>query len=92
MIASGQMRNVDFTKTPEALYAVMTTTENIRIVKEWMKKSGLDSSKVYTMDGLVEKVKLDVWKKTGVQEKGNEGKMMTNHGAEEQGDDDSLVQ
>lgn len=92
MIERRQMRNVDFTKTPEALYAVMTTTENIRIVKEWMKKSGLDSSKVYTMDGLVEKIKLDVWKKNGVQEKGNKSKMMTNRGAAEQRDNDTLVQ
>lgn len=63
MIKSGQMHNVDFIKNPEALYAIMTTTENIDRVQSWMKEKGLDSRKVCTMKELVKKIELDVWRR-----------------------------
>lgn len=67
MIRFSQMHNVNFRESPETLYAIMTTTENIDRVKSWMNEKGLDSSKVYTMDELLKKVEKDVWKKGQVE-------------------------
>ena len=59
MIETGQMYNVNFKENPNTLYAVMTTTENLEKVKQWMIENGLNSNKVCTMDGLVKKAKRD---------------------------------
>lgn len=59
MIEAGNMHNVTFKENPDALYAIMTTTENLERVKQWMIENGLNSNKVCTMDGLVKKAKRD---------------------------------
>ena len=59
MIEAGNMHNVTFKENPDALYAIMTTTENLERVKQWMIENGLDSNKVCTMEGLLKKVQRD---------------------------------
>lgn len=40
------MGNVDFAKQPERLFAVITATENVDLVKRWASEAGIDSDKV----------------------------------------------
>lgn len=92
MITSSQMHNVDFIKSPETLYAIMTTTENIDRVKLWMKEKGLDSKKVCTMNELVKKIEWDVLKKGPVELKTvNIDRSQQILPKEMQGGDDKLI-
>lgn len=50
------MHNVDFSQNPEQLFGVFTTPENIKRVKEWMRLSGLNQSRVYTFDEFINEV------------------------------------
>jgi len=44
------MENVNIRKEPNRLFAIITTPENIEIVKNWCQEYDIDSSKVYDYD------------------------------------------
>lgn len=50
------MHTVDFKKNPEQLYGIFTSPENIKQVKSWMEKAGLNSSLVYTFEEFLKEV------------------------------------
>lgn len=51
------MEAVNFKKHPEQLYAILTTTENIPLVKTWLKEGGLNPELAYTFDKFLGKLK-----------------------------------
>ena len=48
--------NTFFKKTPDRLYAIITTPENIKRVKRWMEKNALPSEKVMNFESFQEKI------------------------------------
>ena len=56
------MDKIDFNNHPEQLYKIITTPENINLVKSWCKKSGLDTSYVCDYDKFINIIKKDVKK------------------------------
>lgn len=59
------MGSVDFKKNPEQLFGVLTTPENIEMVKEWMEKAELNPDLVYTHEAFLEAVKV----KSGIEDR-----------------------
>lgn len=59
MIKSRQMQNVYFHKHPEQLYGIVTTSENILNVKQWMSDNDLNPNLVYGFDEFVKIVEKD---------------------------------
>ena len=39
--------NVNFKENPDRLFAIITTPENVELVKEWGRASNVDSNKVH---------------------------------------------
>ncbi len=50
------MRNVNFKNEPDRLYAIITTPENIEIVKEWCIASNIDQTKILDFDNFINKL------------------------------------
>lgn len=53
------MNKVDFSEHPEQLYKIITTPENIGLVKKWCKESGLDTSYVCDYNRFIKILKKD---------------------------------
>ena len=53
------MNKVDFSEHPEQLYKIITTPENIGLVKKWCKESGLDTSYVCDYNKFIKILKKD---------------------------------
>lgn len=51
------MHLINFKQNPQQLYAIITTPENIKLVKKWMNESNLNSDVVYTFEEFLEKAK-----------------------------------
>lgn len=49
--------NVHFKDEPDKLYAIVTTPENIRNVKEWMNSNGMESSKIHDFNSFINLLK-----------------------------------
>lgn len=52
------LHSVDFRQNPAQLFGVITTPENIEMVKKWMEKSECDSNLVYTFEDFLNIVKI----------------------------------
>lgn len=57
IVYGDQMKKVDFKKDPDALYAVLTSPENMEMVRSWCTESGVDADKVCEFYAFLEKFK-----------------------------------
>lgn len=56
------MKSVDFKENPKALYGIITTPENINMVRGWMLKQGFMSEKVYDFDEFIHVIEQEKFK------------------------------
>lgn len=57
------MNKIDFSTNPEQLYKIITTPENINLVKKWCKESGLDTHLVCDYENFLKILQKDVKQK-----------------------------
>lgn len=56
------MKSVDFKENPKALYGIITTPENINMVRGWMLEQGFMSEKVYDFDEFIHVIEQEKFK------------------------------